>query len=132
MAASARTEARRQEQERELGARSSKGFTVPQRAQHMPSWGLELIRAGAGWPVCAASVCVFNEDTSRGGGGGGEKLLGWRRRCSRYEIRETDTKDMDVDVHGHVCEHAQLQTPLIAPANGRAVPGGGAHAQSQS
>lgn len=32
------------------GVELRKGFTVPQRAQHMPSWGLELIRAGAVLP----------------------------------------------------------------------------------
>lgn len=113
------------------GARSSKGFTVPQRAQHMPSWGLELIRAGAGYP-CVLRVCVFNEDTSRGGrerrsrGGTAGLAQALQQIRDRYEGHERG--------HGHVCVcvHAQLQTPLIAPANGRAVLAGGAHTHTQS
>lgn len=82
--------------EHRAGGELGKGFTVPQRAQHMPSWGLELIRAGA------VGVCVFNEDCS---GGGGRKKRKKERCCwagagaaadTRYE---TDTKDMN----GHVC-----------------------------
>lgn len=76
--------------EQELEQEESWGKDSPSRSEHnicpRGAWN-SLERA----PRVCVCVCVFNEDCTGEGGEieeGGALLLGWRRRCSRYEIRD--------------------------------------------